>query len=104
MSIDLGWTLSFREHAWTFADVTGQEAADLCVMLGDSWDALSPRSSPVALMAHLAVRTAYAEEIPLDAARALVQATPMAVLLASVGDVSAIPDLQGAGAVPADAS
>jgi len=76
MNVKLDWTLTYGGHAWTFAELTGAEVADLALLLGDDWQALDPRSTPVALLAHVAVHVATVEGRRLADVQAEVKATP----------------------------
>ena len=76
MKVALDWTLTYGGHAWTFAELTGAEVADLAVLLGDDWQSLDPRSSPVALLAHVAVHVATVEGRDLAAVQGELKATP----------------------------
>lgn len=84
MNVDLSWKLTWQGETWTAADLTGNEWADLVLLLGERWEALSPMSSPVALLAHIAVHVATATGVDFEQVRAQVAASKSADLLAAI--------------------
>lgn len=82
------WQLSWGDHIWTEADVTGAHAA-LIALIGraDSFEMLDPLSGPMALMANIAAFVALAESRDVVAVMAELAAASLEQLLAAVSMV-----------------
>lgn len=95
MQVDLGWTLTWEGETWSVADLSGEEVGDLVVMIGDNWEALSPTSSPVALLSHIAVHSARVHGVSLEQATADVKAAGIVAMLGALGSLQ-VPVATGA--------
>ena len=79
-----GWSLTWGEHEWTAADMTGDHAVLVAASLGgDTWD-VSPVSGVVHLVAVLAAFVSLAESRSLLEVVAEVRAAPFAVLVGAL--------------------